>query len=177
MRGADVFGPDSGGLHRVTHALEVADNACQAPPNESRDVFDDDVPRRDRRDDSGEVRPEPTLIGGASPLAGQGDRLTGESAADDVHGRESCRVEGAHVAEALGVRPVSGEDSSASFIDFYLPAYGAEACALKAEVEAANPGEERADCEAQKSAFAEAAAKASYARFIASRFEGERSAR
>jgi hypothetical protein len=72
--------------------------------------------------------------------------LAGESAGEDVDGLEVGTGQLADVAVAGDVRPVSREDPSAIGVGLALPE-DAEAGALEAEVEPADPGEQRPDGE------------------------------
>lgn len=89
VRGPEVRRADAGRFHLVTEFDEPGDNAVQAPPNESRDVFDDDRERLHLVDDAFELVPEAGALA-AEPCAASGERhiLAREPAADEVHGNE-----------------------------------------------------------------------------------------
>jgi hypothetical protein len=120
--GAHIPGADSGPLHRVTEVAEVADNDVQAPPNESRDVLDDDPPRGELADDPGVLAPQAGAgASEAGSSASDGDVLAGESAAEDVDRGKNSSTNCADVVMAYGLRPVFREDVAAEWIAFHLP--------------------------------------------------------
>lgn len=86
--GAEVGGPESGGLHRVTEIAQPAGNDVQTPPNESRDVLDNDESRAELRDDPQVLEPQAGSLAREPTAGGVGgaDVLTGEPATDDIDG-------------------------------------------------------------------------------------------
>jgi len=108
-------------------------------------VLHDDVGRSKLANDPGELGPK-TRAGGvdSGAVAGAGEVLAREPAADEVDRRELLRADLADVFEALGLGEVAREDRTAVGILLDLPERRHSA-ALETELEAADPREERAD--------------------------------
>src|SRR5205823_787244 len=70
-----------------------------------------------------ELRPEPSLVGGAEPLPGAAVRLAGEAAADEVDSL-GCFINAPHIVVAGNVRPVVGEDGAAPRLYLAVPLHG-----------------------------------------------------
>lgn len=74
----------------------------------------------------------------ASALSRAGGILTRESAADEINGSKLSCPDGADVAIAFNLRPVSREHAPAERVNLDLPSNWAEAGPLQAEFEPAD---------------------------------------
>ena len=77
-------------------------------------------------------------------FASQGVGLTGKASANNVNCVKVPAVDGSDIAIAPHVRPMLGEHRARIVVDFDLP-LNLEPGALKAQVEPADPAEERPD--------------------------------
>lgn len=85
VRSADVGRAEHTPLRIEPHAGKVFENDVEPSRSEMRAVFDEDKFRRNLRDDSRELAPEPRLLAGESTaITSARDVLTRESTADDV---------------------------------------------------------------------------------------------
>jgi hypothetical protein len=73
-----------------------------------------------------------------------GQVLAGKAADQDVNGAKVVCSDGAHVVELAGVGEAVGEDGAADGVDFGLSG-GGETGVFKADVEAADAGEQATD--------------------------------
>ena len=150
MRGSDVACSDAGGFHLVTRIGEPGDNDVQAPPNESKDVFDEYAARAEFADDAEVLEPEPAALSGEPfAFASEGDIGAWEASHDEIRGSESCsrRADAPDVFMPHDLRAVLREHRSAKGINLDLP--GARErnarvveCHLDAAIEQANAREE-----------------------------------
>lgn len=121
--------------------------------SESWDVLHDDVSGSKLANDPSELGPKTrALTVDASLVASDAEVLAGEASADEVDGGEVVCSDRSHVFESLGVGEVLGEYGSAVGVELDLPE-GAHSGSLEAEVEAADPCEERADREGHVTAI------------------------
>ena len=77
-------------------------------------------------------------------MAGDAEVLAREAAADEIDGREVVRADGLHVVVLRGVREFRGEQFATGRLALDVPR-AAHPSAFESEVEAANPGKERAE--------------------------------
>lgn len=149
MRCANVAGRHPQGADSIAESHDVVADVGEPAPGAGADVLDDDARGTRLLDDAAELAPQP----GAAPpeafsLAGGGDVLAGEAAADDdrPQGKESCSSDESDIGRApVCVGPVPREDLSAEGLALHLDDRRAEACALQAEFESADAGEDRDD--------------------------------
>ena len=149
VRVADVGSSEQSSVRAIASPLEVTDNSVQPLRNEARNVFDDHDIGLELVDDAGVLAPERRALAGCEwvglAVAGDGDVLTRETAAEDGNGSETCASDSADVLEALCMGPPLSENGSARRILLDVPHDGAETCVREAQLETANAGEQGAD--------------------------------
>lgn len=142
---ADVGGGDDARLHSIPKPVEVGRNSVQPTRHEGRHVLDDHDSRAKLSDDASELGPEAGAGAvDACAFARERDVLTGKSATNHLHGSQVVSADEAHVRMTSGRGPVPGEDAAAPRVKLDLPGHGTDARPLKAKLEAADAGEERA---------------------------------
>jgi hypothetical protein len=102
--------------HPVEYGSHLTKSKCV-------NVFSDDPCRLNLSYDSKHFRPEVAVILCAASLPGAGERLAGESSANNVNW---CEVVGSCVSDvcmAFSVWEVTCQDAPAPFVDLYLPDY------------------------------------------------------
>jgi hypothetical protein len=117
VRGAHVVRSQHRPSRIVPEAGQVSENGAEVPnrlacpvsqpvsvriasgtPKDSRDILGEDESGSDFFDDSGEVRPQVSLVGSAFSLSGDGMRLAREPSSDNVDSSsEEMPREGSHV--------------------------------------------------------------------------------
>ncbi len=147
VRRPDVAGAEHSPFARVPGPLEIADNVVQPARNERRHVFDDHAEGTELADDAGKLAPEsrarPLKSG---PRPGERDVLAGESSAENIRSRESCRSGSSDIGHApVGLGPVPHQHVAAERIRFDLPKNGTEPRPFEAELEPPDAREERAE--------------------------------
>jgi hypothetical protein len=144
MRGTHVACAKSRPLRIVPELGKVSENSACSPSKESCDIFNDHVLRSKLANDSSKLEPQSApraLEPGA--FAGHADILTGESAADEIDGSESCRAGAGDIDDgSIGVGPVLREDASRKIVDLDLPDDVTQSGPFEAELESAHAGEE-----------------------------------
>lgn len=143
---ADVWRPRMVSTHHerrdgVAFRLQVTEHPVSAASAEPRDILSEHPGRSACPNNPQELRPQPTRIRLATPLAGEGDGLAWESPGDEVNGGG---IEGSDVIMSWDSRPVLLQDAPAERIKLHLPR-ARHAGALEARVHAANAGEQRAE--------------------------------
>jgi hypothetical protein len=134
-------------LRVIPEGGQVCENDIHPPSKESCDVLHENVSGSYFANDTGVLRPK-TRAGATDPgsLSGLADVLAGEPAAEDVDGGDGGRGNSPDIPHAKHVRPVLLKNSLAERVDLALP-HAAHTCALEAEVEPADPGEEASERE------------------------------
>ena len=110
----------------------------------TRHVLDQNPPRHQFRNNPCHLRPEPPIIVHATPSTSHAQRLTGEPAADEVNSGKLCCSDISHILVSGHVGPVLREHPPAILVNLDLP-HRSHPGALKAEVEAADAGEQRSN--------------------------------
>jgi hypothetical protein len=133
-------------LRVIPERGKVAENGSHSPSKQRCDVLHDDVSGSYFANDPSELVPKTgPLSCESSSFSCNADVLAGEAAADEIDGPISVAGrEGSHVTVARHVGPVLGEDAVGIVINLHPPLAG-HAGTFKAEIEAADPCEERAE--------------------------------
>lgn len=129
-------------LRIVPEGGQVSENVVHAGPSnkETWYVFHEDDAGSKYAKDSGELGPEPPLVGLALPFSRDGNWLAGETPGNKVDWLELGASDIADVSVARDVGPPLGEGGGAERVDLDLPA-ALPARPLEAEVDPADPGE------------------------------------
>jgi hypothetical protein len=108
---------------------------------ESRHVLQQDIARSKIPNNAGDVRPEPARVFLREPFPREGDGLAGEASSDENDSRSSLS-DVSHIPKVGHVGPVLSQDCVGEGVDLGEPD-GLEASgSLKAEVDAADAGEQ-----------------------------------
>jgi hypothetical protein len=122
---------------------KVSEDDVESSSKEPWDVLSDDVAGSKKANESGELGPEPPLVGLRESLTGETDGLAGEAAGEHVD--SGCvGSDGADVAVTGDVGPVAGEDAAAPRVELALPG-DVHPSSFESEVDAADAREEAAD--------------------------------